>query len=167
MKATGIVRRIDELGRIVIPKEMRKILKIKNGDNLEIFMNDGNIILNKLEVFDDKKELLTLLIGCISSFCKKNVIITDTSRIVAGNKSLIGCDISDDIDTLMFARTNKLEHNTINITSGIKTSNYCFSSIVSNSDVCGVVIIYDDDVSNSDFEICKFVSKFLAKYLED
>ena len=48
MKSTGIIRRIDDLGRLVIPKEIRKNLRIKNGENLEIFVNEeDNIILKK------------------------------------------------------------------------------------------------------------------------
>ena len=47
MKTTGVIRRIDELGRIVIPKEIRKNLRIKNGDSLEIFLESDNIILKK------------------------------------------------------------------------------------------------------------------------
>ena len=47
MKTTGVVRRIDELGRIVIPKEIRKSMRIKNGDSLEIFLNDEDIVLRK------------------------------------------------------------------------------------------------------------------------
>ena len=48
MKATGIIRRIDDLGRIVIPKEIRKNLRLKNGENLEIFIDENeNIILRK------------------------------------------------------------------------------------------------------------------------
>ena len=47
MKATGIIRRIDDLGRVVIPKEIRKNLRIKEGDNLEIFVEKEEIILKK------------------------------------------------------------------------------------------------------------------------
>ena len=47
MKSTGIIRRIDELGRIVIPKEIRKNLRIKEGENLEIYIENDNIILKK------------------------------------------------------------------------------------------------------------------------
>ena len=47
MKTTGIIRRIDDLGRIVIPKELRKSLRIKNGDSLEIFVNQDDIVLKK------------------------------------------------------------------------------------------------------------------------
>ncbi len=49
MKATGIVRRIDDLGRVVIPKEIRRTLRIREGDPLEIFVDrDGEVILKKL-----------------------------------------------------------------------------------------------------------------------
>ena len=51
MKATGVVRRIDDLGRIVIPKEIRRNFKINEGDSLEIFVDDGDIILKKYSFF--------------------------------------------------------------------------------------------------------------------
>ena len=47
MRATGIVRRIDDLGRVVIPKEIRKTLRIKDGESVEIFLNSDNIVLKK------------------------------------------------------------------------------------------------------------------------
>lgn len=47
MKSTGIVRKVDELGRIVIPKELRKVMSIKEGDPLEIYTEGENIILKK------------------------------------------------------------------------------------------------------------------------
>ena len=57
MKATGVVRRIDELGRIVIPKEIRKTLRIKEGENLEIFMDESeNIILKKYSFLHRSEE---------------------------------------------------------------------------------------------------------------
>lgn len=50
MKATGIIRPLDNLGRIVLPIELRKVLGINSGDHLEIFVEDENIILKKHEV---------------------------------------------------------------------------------------------------------------------
>ena len=47
MKSTGVIRRIDDLGRIVIPKEIRKNLRMKEGDNLEIYINSEDLILKK------------------------------------------------------------------------------------------------------------------------
>ncbi len=167
MKSTGVVRRIDELGRIVLPKEIRKNLKIKAGDSLEIFMNDRDIVLSKYNVFDDKKDLFDMLANSVLGYTKKSFIITDTSRIVAGNKYLIDKEISDDLDTLMFSRASKIGNKEISICPNVLSSHYCYSSIVSNSDVCGIVVIFDDDITNSDFELCKFVSKFIAKYLEE
>ena len=60
MKATGIVRKIDDLGRIVIPKEIRKNLRIREGDPLEIFIEkDGEIILRKHATMGDMLEIAT------------------------------------------------------------------------------------------------------------
>ena len=70
MKSTGVVRRIDELGRIVLPKEIRKVLKIKAGDNLEIFMNDKDIVLCKYNIFDDKKDLFDMLANSVLGYTK-------------------------------------------------------------------------------------------------
>jgi len=167
MKSTGVVRRIDELGRIVLPKEMRKMLKIKSGDNLEIFMSDGDIVLSKYKIFDDKKDLMDLLVNSMLTYTRKNVIITDTSRIVAGSKFLLDKEISEDLDTLMFSRSSKIGKKEIKITDNILSKHYCYSSIVSNSDVCGLVLVYDEEIGESDFDLCKFISKFLSKYLED
>ena len=167
MKSTGVVRRIDELGRIVLPKEIRKVLKIKAGDNLEIFMNDKDIVLSKYNIFDDKKDLFDMLANSVLGHTKKSFIITDTSRIVAGSKYLIDKEVSDDLDTLMFSRNSKIGNKEICICSNVLSSHYCYSSIVSNSDVCGIVVIFDDTITPSDFELCKFISRFISKYLEE
>ena len=58
MKSTGITRRIDDLGRIVIPKEIRKNLKIKENEVLEIFINNDEIILKKFSHFNDSEKVL-------------------------------------------------------------------------------------------------------------
>ena len=84
MKSTGVVRRIDELGRIVLPKEMRKILKIKAGDNLEIFMNDGDIVLSKYNIFDDKKDL----------FQEYGVRIESMRGLDENELALLGCNVT-------------------------------------------------------------------------
>lgn len=61
MKATGIVRRIDELGRVVIPREIRERYHIKDGDPLEIFTEDDKIVLRKYDVSDGKEEAVETL----------------------------------------------------------------------------------------------------------
>ena len=69
MKATGIVRRIDELGRIVIPKEIRKTLRIKEGENLEIYVDsDENIILRKHSLMNKINDFAQNFAEAIYSF---------------------------------------------------------------------------------------------------
>lgn len=61
MRETGIIRRIDDLGRVVIPREIRKQFLIKEGDQLEIFVNKDEIILKKYDVSIGMKELVRRL----------------------------------------------------------------------------------------------------------
>ena len=83
MSTTGIIRRIDELGRIVIPKEIRKNLRIKNGDNLEIIVEGENIILRKYSQIENLENLASIYADSFYQVLKYNVIITDTDKIVA------------------------------------------------------------------------------------
>ncbi len=61
MKSTGIVRRIDELGRVVIPREIRERFHIKDGDQLEIFTEDDKIVFHKYDTSDGKEEAVETL----------------------------------------------------------------------------------------------------------
>ena len=83
MKTTGIVRRIDELGRIVIPKEIRRSLRIKEGDSLEILINNEDIILKKYSVIKNLNDFAQNITDSIHSFIKNSVLITDTNSILA------------------------------------------------------------------------------------
>ena len=85
MKSTGIIRRIDNLGRIVIPKEIRKNLRIKNGENLEIFINQEDIILKKYYQIDKLKYLSDELTKSIYKILKKDVMITNNEAILSIN----------------------------------------------------------------------------------
>ena len=68
MKATGIVRRFDDLGRVVIPKEIRRTMRIREGDPLEIYTsNDGEVIFKKYSAISEMSEMqLRLQILCVS-----------------------------------------------------------------------------------------------------
>ena len=90
MKATGIVRRIDDLGRVVIPKEIRRTLRIREGDPLEIFVDrDGEVILKKYspisELGDFAKEYAEALFDSLGNpilICDRDTFIT----IAGGSK---------------------------------------------------------------------------------
>ena len=84
MKATGVVRRIDDLGRVVIPKEIRKTLRIKEGDPLEIFTEkDGGIILRKYSPIGELTEFATGYAETLSKTTGHIACITDKDTVIA------------------------------------------------------------------------------------
>ena len=86
MKATGVVRRIDDLGRIVIPKEIRRNFKINEGDSLEIFVDSVGIILKKYSLLDNMVQNATILVDSVAKIYQKNILITDREKIIAVSK---------------------------------------------------------------------------------
>ena len=84
MKATGIVRRIDDLGRIVIPKEIRRTLRIREGDPLEIFTDrEGKVILKKYSPIGELGTLAGIYADSLSKTLGCTVCITDTDQVIA------------------------------------------------------------------------------------
>ena len=84
MKATGVVRRIDDLGRIVIPKEIRKTLRIKEGDPLEIFTDkEGEVILKKYSPIGELSEFATTYAETLAKTTGHIACITDKDTVIA------------------------------------------------------------------------------------
>ena len=75
MKATGVVRRIDDLGRIVIPKELRRTMRIREGDSLEIFIDGEKIMLKKYSPVQNVNDFVLEFVESIYSSYKKDMII--------------------------------------------------------------------------------------------
>ena len=152
MTTTGIVRRIDELGRIVIPKEIRKNLRIKNGDNLEILVDGENITLKKYSHIDNLESITNMYVEAFYQVLKYNVIVTDTDKIVAvgGNlkKKYLNNVISDNIERMMERRDNFVERKkgSIEISPDLSEFGYyTFATIINNGDSIGSVIILSMD----------------------
>ena len=83
MRATGIVRRIDSLGRIVIPKEIRRTMQIREGDSLEIYVESGgDIILKKYSTIDELGKYAQNYANLLSKIVNIPVIILDRERVV-------------------------------------------------------------------------------------
>jgi len=176
MKTTGIVRRIDDLGRIVIPKEIRKNFRISDGDNIEILVEGDNIILKKHSVLNKIGNYANKFTETIYSFLKHNIIITDTDSILAVSgplkKQYLGKQISEYLNSCIKRRENILEKyiKDINLVNEFnEKGTYCLSTIISSGDAVGLVIILstEDQVTETDMKICQIVSKFLAKSLEE
>lgn len=176
MKTTGVIRRIDELGRIVIPKEIRKNLRIKDGENIEILIDNDNVVLKKFSELDKVSEVSQILVEVMNLFLKKNVIIADNDvfTYVAGNikDKIINKQISNQLIEYIKDRSIKTNNNNelvYLINEEAINCNYCLSTIIVNGDAIGLVMIVDEDeeISQIDGKTCQFVAQFLAKMLED
>lgn len=175
MKATGIIRRIDDLGRVVIPKEIRKNLRIKEGDNLEIFVVNEDIILKKYSMMNKISDLAGELTDAIYTFMKHSIFITDTDLVVAGSgplkKKFLNKNISDFIIESIKRRDKMLENHfkDLNfINDEVVTCSYVISTILANGEAVGMIIIMSEDekMTESEMQMASIVSSFMTKYLE-
>lgn len=175
MKSTGIIRRIDELGRIVIPKEIRKNLRIKEGENVEIYTENESIILKKYSVLKNLSEIATIYAEVINSLVKENIIITDTDNVIAASgkykKKFLNKPISEDLLNLIKRRENILETHLkpLKITADELEVTYSMHTIVTGGDSVGIIIIFSENeiINEKIDDTCVVAAKFLAKYLED
>ena len=106
MKATGVVRRIDDLGRVVIPKEIRKTLRIKEGEPLEIFTDrEGQVILKKYSPIGELSEFATGYAETLSKTTGHIACITDKDTVIAisggPKKEFLEQNVSEELEQLM------------------------------------------------------------------
>ena len=87
LKQTGVTRKIDELGRIVIPKEIRKNLGIRDGESLEIYTSDDSIILKKYYEVKKLEDVCDKLCEMIKNIYDVNILITDREKVVSSSIS--------------------------------------------------------------------------------
>lgn len=177
MKATGVVRRIDELGRVVIPKEIRKNLRIREGENMEIYVDSNdNIVLKKFSFMKKLGDFAQSFTDAIYFFLKQNIVITDNDQIIAVSgpirKEIINKPLSEQLLTSISRRDHILEKHEKDIAftptfNGRGT--YIIYSILCEGDVAGLVIIFSQTEAVSEIEekIAQIAAQFLSKYLED
>ena len=109
MKATGIVRRIDELGRVVIPKEIRRTQRIRQGDALEIYTAaDGEVVFKKYSPMMGLEQLATVYAEVLTKSLGRPVMVCDREKLVAatgqGKNELLGRSISAELEGLLALR---------------------------------------------------------------
>lgn len=175
MKATGVVRRIDDLGRVVIPKEIRRSLRIKDGETLEIFVDSNNIVLKKFSMMKNIIEYASDIVDVLYSYLKKTIIVTDNDSIVACSNNIKKIINNKSISNQLIAYIKKREviieknSRSLNILDEYTIeSKYVITPIISNGDSVGLIIIYDDnDITDLDIKLSSVVSKILAKSIEE
>ena len=160
MKSTGVTRKIDDLGRIVIPKEIRKNLGIRDGESLEIFTEEDSIILKKhseIEKFEDLGKKLSEL---IENIFKVDVIITDREKVIASTKRdiLINKLLDEELIFLIDNREEFVGRKDIFGT----ISKVTIVPIIASIDSLGLIIL----ISNDDLDL-KNIARFMAKILSE
>lgn len=178
MKATGIVRRIDDLGRVVIPKEIRRTLRIREGDPLEIFTDrEGEIILKKYSPVGELGTVAKLYAESLSQTLGCTVCITDTDQIVAasgsGKKELREQFIGKELEQALKDRSQILaEHGEkayIRIVPEMQEYKYeTVCPIICAGDVIGAVILLGDKRKFGEVEqrVALSAADFLGRQLE-
>lgn len=181
MKATGIVRRIDDLGRVVIPKEIRRTLRIREGDPLEIFTDrEGGVILKKYspigELTDFSKEYAESLqqsIGHIVLIADKDAFIS-----VSGSpkKDYMERKVSQELEALMEERKAVLindQSKTVPLHNDEEQGKYTsqvIAPIIAEGDAIGAVIILskqnDEKLGELELKLAETASAFLGKQME-
>ena len=174
MKSTGVVRRIDDLGRIVIPKEIRRSLRIREGDSLEIYSEGSEgITLRKYSQVETIESFINQYVDAIYSTSRKEIIVTDREKIIAAagsfRKDIIGKRIDIRLEEKMHRLTtqvyNKDSH--LEITETLIVKSYAILRPISiYGDVVGSVIIISDNISEIEKMLVETSASFISKYLE-
>lgn len=177
MKATGIVRRIDDLGRVVIPKEIRRTMHIREGAPLEIFTNDeGDVIFRKYSPLGEFPHLSAQCAEAIYRVTRLPVMICDRERISAAagpnRKEYVGRRISGDLDRLMLDRAEISGGRNIIVADNEEETANVAVPIVASSDVVGCVAlsIPHDHQGNGIESIKKYAelaAAFLGRQIEE
>lgn len=179
MKATGIVRRIDDLGRVVIPKEIRRTLRIREGDPLEIFVDrDGEVILKKYspigELGDFAKEYAESLYESTGHI----TLISDRDNLIAvagaSKKEYLDKQIGPVLESSMDNRKIMLETNTgtyeIHKDQAETISTFVIAPIISGGDPIGTVVLLNKDesvkMSQMESKMAETAAGFLGKQME-
>jgi AbrB family transcriptional regulator, stage V sporulation protein T len=183
VKATGIVRRIDDLGRVVIPKEIRRTLRIREGDPLEIFTDrEGEVILKKYSPIGELSEFAKEYAESLNSSLGHTALIADKDTIIAvaggPKKEYLEKRISTSLEKLMEEKRsivfNKPNDKTIHITldedGEVKYTSQVVSPIISEGDVIGAVILISKESGVSmgqvETKIVETASGFLGKQMQ-
>ena len=177
MKATGIVRRIDDLGRVVIPKEIRRTLRIREGDALEIYTSaSGEVIFKKYSPVGELGEFAGVYADVLSKASGRPVMVCDKDHVVAvaglPKRELMDRRVSHGMDMLL-ARRGILqgdEEQEFHPVEGVEQVASACYPIISSSDSCGAIMYLSDHGKNpvnlSQTKLLETAAGFLGRVME-
>lgn len=165
MKATGIVRRIDDLGRIVIPKEIRRTMRIREGDPMEIFLEDGGVFFKKYSTLSDFSDMAENAIKSING--KFELIVTDRDQVIASSSKMYqGVTLSDEYLDTIVKKIHGSEVVLIRQNDSEKTYIYMVPIVVCNDVIGSVSATNYCLLSKCDIEVIQYIAKSIGNYVE-
>ncbi len=180
MKATGIVRRIDELGRVVIPKEIRRTQRIRRGDPLEIFTTgDGEVIFKKYSPIGEMSGVAAQYTEVLNRSFALTAFVSDRDRILtvsgSGRRELADRSISQPLERLMDGRrpyqSEGVPEKCILPCEGSPRVLLCAVPIIAAGDVTGAVGLLTEDRTavpdDAQIKAISVAAAFLAKQMEE
>lgn len=178
MKATGIVRRIDDLGRIVIPKEIRRSFRIKEGDPLEIFTNaDGEVIFKKYSPIGELSQFASQYAEVLHKNGCSPIVITDNDHVVAAagvsKREIMERRITKNLEDLMESRTPHIASQkdaAVNAIEGYDRNASVVYPIVYGGDVSGAILLMENEdkqpPEETQIRLIQVGAAFLGKQME-
>ena len=179
MKATGIVRRIDDLGRVVIPKEIRRTLRIREGAPLEIYTGkDGEVIFKKYSPVGELGDFVVDYAETLSKTSGFPICITDTDNIIAVSgvpkRELSDKKISSDIEKFMEEKTTFIcrgQDKKVSVVDGNeKYTAGVVAPIISEGDPVGSVVFFSNEqqpkMSEIEEKLAQSAASFLGRHME-
>ncbi len=179
MKATGIVRRIDDLGRVVIPKEIRRTMRIREGDPLEIYTDtDGEVIFKKYSPIGELGPYTKQYVDVLGRTTGVPVVICDRDHIIAVSgmpkKDMVGKRISPLLESYMERRSTYIfgqDKDNLIVSEESPRPVSVMSPIIGGGDVMGAVVLMGADKmsapSQTDIKLTQVAAGFLGKQMEE
>ena len=179
MKATGIVRRIDDLGRVVIPKEIRRTMRIREGDPLEIYTDkDGTVIFRKYSQMSGIGDFASQICETLSKTTGFTAVITDRDAVIAvagaPKRELADRQVSSDIESIMERRSVYQYREGMVKNPVVEDTDKYFAAvaapILAEGDVLGCVILASADggamTGDTEYKLIQTIAGFLGKHME-
>ncbi|HZJ78280.1 MAG TPA: stage V sporulation T C-terminal domain-containing protein [Clostridia bacterium] len=179
MKATGIVRRIDDLGRVVIPKEIRRTMRIREGDPLEIYTDaDGEVVFKKYSPVGELLAISKQYAEVLYRGTNLPVIITDRDRVVScaglSKKEALDRRVSPPLEDIIENRTNYVltaDGERIKPIEGLDREAGVACPIIGGGDVSGAVVLLLNEngsvPTQTETKLTQVAASFLGKQVED
>ena len=179
MKATGIVRRIDDLGRVVIPKEIRRTLRIREGDPLEIYTDtDGEVIFKKYSPIGELSSITAQYAEVLARGTGLAVVITDRDSVIAcagiPKKEALDRRVSHSLEGIMDRRENYVccvDSERMMPIEGVDKEAAVAFPIIGGGDVSGALVLLLNEngscPTQTETKLAQIAANFLGKQMEE